>query len=44
VLGRSLPTTTTLQLKTGPSGRYLYAATYGRGIWSFDLNQLHHHR
>ena len=37
VLGRNLPTTTTLQIKTGPSGRILYAATHGRGIWSFEL-------
>ncbi|WP_412734566.1 glycosyl hydrolase [Krasilnikovia sp. MM14-A1259] len=40
VLGRGIPTTTTLQLKTDPSGRYLYAATHGRGIWSFDLHQV----
>jgi hypothetical protein len=44
VLGKGIPTTTTLQLKTDQSGRYLYAATHGRGIWSFDLNQLPHHR
>jgi hypothetical protein len=43
VLGRGLPTTATLQLKTDPTGRYLYAATHGRGIWSFDLNQLRRH-
>jgi hypothetical protein len=40
VLGRNLPTTTTLQLRTGPTGLRLYAATHGRGIWSFDLPQL----
>jgi hypothetical protein len=40
VLGRNLPTTTTLQLKTGPTGLRLYAATHGRGIWSYDLIQL----
>lgn len=40
VLGQNLPTTTTLQLKTGPFGLRLYAATHGRGIWSFDLPQL----
>ena len=43
VLGRGMPTTTTLQIKTDPSGRWLYAATHGRGIWSFDLNQLSRH-
>ena len=41
-LGHGLPTTTTLQLKTGPNG-LLYAATHGRGIWSFDLSRLHDH-
>jgi hypothetical protein len=41
VLGRGMPTTTTLELRTGPTGRYLYAATHGRGIWSYDLTQLH---
>jgi hypothetical protein len=40
VLGRNLPTTATLQIKLGPSGWRLYAATHGRGIWSFDLWQL----
>ena len=40
-LGRGIPTTTTLEVRTDPTGRYLYAATHGRGIWSFDLNQLH---
>jgi hypothetical protein len=40
VLGRNLPTTTTLQIKTGPTGLRLYAATHGRGIWSYDLPQL----
>ncbi|GAA4982690.1 hypothetical protein GCM10025734_04140 [Kitasatospora paranensis] len=39
VLGRDLPTTTVMQLRTGPDGR-LYAATHGRGIWSFDLRAL----
>jgi hypothetical protein len=43
VLGRNLPTTTTLQLKLGPDGRTLYAATHGRGIWSYDLAQLPRH-
>jgi len=43
VLGRGIPTTAMLQLKTDPTGRYLYAATHGRGIWSFDLNQLRRH-
>jgi hypothetical protein len=40
VLGRNLPTTATMQVKTGPFGLKLYAATHGRGIWSYDLNQL----
>jgi hypothetical protein len=40
VLGSNLPTTTTLQIKTGPTGLRLYAATHGRGIWSYDLPQL----
>jgi hypothetical protein len=40
VLGRNLPTTTTMQIKTGPFGLKLYAATHGRGIWSYDLGQL----
>ncbi|MFD0277706.1 glycosyl hydrolase [Kitasatospora sp. NPDC127111] len=39
VLGRDLPTTSVQQLKTGPDGK-LYAATFGRGIWSFDLRRL----
>jgi hypothetical protein len=39
VLGRNLPTTATLQIKTGPFGLKLYAATHGRGIWSYDLGQ-----
>ncbi|WP_229716146.1 glycosyl hydrolase [Mangrovihabitans endophyticus] len=43
VLGHDLPTTTTLQLKTGPTGRNLYAATHGRGIWQFDLSALRRH-
>ncbi len=43
VLGRGIPTTTTMELRTDPTGRYLYAATHGRGIWSFDLNQLRRH-
>jgi hypothetical protein len=28
-----------MQLKVGPDGK-LYAATHGRGIWSFDLRHL----
>jgi hypothetical protein len=40
VLGGNLPTTTTLQIKAGPTGRTIYAATHGRGIWSFELRQL----
>ncbi len=39
VLGGNLPTTAALQLKTGPFGLKLYAATHGRGLWSFDLWQ-----
>ncbi|MFJ9948359.1 glycosyl hydrolase [Kitasatospora sp. NPDC091207] len=41
VLGNGLPTTSVQQLKTGPDGN-LYAATFGRGIWSFDLRRLGH--
>jgi photosystem II stability/assembly factor-like uncharacterized protein len=37
VLGHGLPTTVTLQVKTGPGAR-LYAATHGRGIWSFGIS------
>jgi hypothetical protein len=37
VVGDNLPTTAVLQLKTGPFGLKLYAATHGRGIWSFPL-------
>ncbi|MFH8381267.1 hypothetical protein ACH4E7_10010, partial [Kitasatospora sp. NPDC018058] len=40
VLGRDLPTTSVQQLKTGPDGR-LYAATFGRGIWSIDPRELY---
>jgi len=40
VLGRNLPTTTTIQVRTGLGGLRLYAATHGRGIQSFDLWQL----
>jgi hypothetical protein len=40
VLGRNLPTTAVLQLKTGFFGLRLYAATHGRGVQSFDLLQL----
>ncbi|MEV6930189.1 glycosyl hydrolase [Dactylosporangium sp. NPDC051485] len=40
VLGRNLPTTTTMQLRTGLQGLRLYAATHGRGIRSYDLWQL----
>ncbi|MFB9238610.1 glycosyl hydrolase [Plantactinospora siamensis] len=43
VLGRGLPTTATLQVKTGPFGLRVYAATHGRGIWSYDLLQLLKH-
>ncbi|GAA2781649.1 exo-alpha-sialidase [Kitasatospora paracochleata] len=39
VIGDDLPTTTVMQLRTGPDGQ-LYAATHGRGIWSFDLRRL----
>ncbi|MFJ9692871.1 glycosyl hydrolase [Kitasatospora sp. NPDC101183] len=39
VLGRNLPTTSVQQLKTGPDGR-LYAATFGRGIWSINPRAL----
>ncbi|WP_430672961.1 glycosyl hydrolase [Kitasatospora aureofaciens] len=43
VLGRNLPTTSVQQLKLGPDGK-LYAATFGRGIWSFNLHSLGHGR
>lgn len=43
VLGKGIPTTTTLQIRTDPTGRFLYAATHGRGIWSYDLKQLRRH-
>ncbi|MGW1199596.1 glycosyl hydrolase [Streptomyces sp. NPDC002536] len=39
VLGGALPTTAALQVRLGPDGR-LYAATHGRGIWSFDVRSL----
>ncbi|MFD9633207.1 WD40/YVTN/BNR-like repeat-containing protein [Streptomyces violascens] len=39
VLGDQLPTTAVLQLKLAPDGK-LYAATHGRGIWSFDMRRL----
>jgi hypothetical protein len=42
VLGTNLPTTATMQVKTGPFGVTLYAATHGRGIWSYELGQLLH--
>ncbi|MFD8084563.1 glycosyl hydrolase [Kitasatospora sp. NPDC059722] len=40
VLGKNLPTTSVQQLKTGPDGR-LYAATFGRGIWSINPTTLY---
>ncbi|MEU6896357.1 glycosyl hydrolase [Streptomyces sp. NPDC046557] len=39
VLGKNLPTTAVMQLKLGPDNK-LYAATHGRGIWSFDVRRL----
>ncbi|MGW3122831.1 glycosyl hydrolase [Streptomyces sp. NPDC001107] len=39
VLGHNLPTTAVMQLRLGPDGK-LYAATHGRGIWSFDVRRL----
>ncbi|WP_310727941.1 glycosyl hydrolase [Streptomyces sp. N2A] len=39
VLGRKLPTAAVMQLRLGPDSR-LYAATHGRGIWSFDIRRL----
>ncbi|WEB45319.1 glycosyl hydrolase [Streptomyces yunnanensis] len=39
VLGDGLPTTAVLQLRPGPDGN-LYAATHGRGIWSFNPHSL----
>ncbi len=38
VLGRGLPTTVDIQVKT--DGNKLYLATHGRGIWSFDLRYV----
>ncbi|WP_308111404.1 hypothetical protein [Streptomyces sp. ET3-23] len=38
VLGHGLPTTAALQVRLGPDGQ-LYAATHGRGIWSFDVRR-----
>jgi hypothetical protein len=35
-----LPAVVVNQIKIGPDGR-LYAATHGRGIWSFELDELH---
>jgi hypothetical protein len=43
VLGTNLPITAALQVKLGPSGDRLYAATHGRGIWSFDIEEVTHH-
>ncbi|MFF4325765.1 glycosyl hydrolase [Streptomyces sp. NPDC001591] len=39
VLGNALPTTAVMQLRLGPDDN-LYAATHGRGIWSFDARRL----
>lgn len=39
VLGNALPTTAVMQLRLGPDDK-LYAATHGRGIWSFDARRL----
>ncbi|MGC9670811.1 hypothetical protein ACNTMW_30215 [Planosporangium sp. 12N6] len=36
VPGSSLPTMATMQVKAGPLGVTLRAATHGRGIWSYD--------
>ncbi|MEV7024003.1 glycosyl hydrolase [Kitasatospora sp. NPDC093558] len=38
VLGEDLPTTSVLQLRTGPDGK-LYAATFGRGIWAINTRR-----
>ncbi|MGW0996859.1 glycosyl hydrolase [Streptomyces sp. NPDC002523] len=35
-----LPAVAVLQLKTGPDGRTLYAATHGRGIYAIKLRDL----
>ncbi|MFR9799372.1 glycosyl hydrolase [Streptomyces sp. MS06] len=44
VLGHLLPTTAVMQLRLGPDHK-LYAASHGRGIWSFDVRRLRrHHR
>ncbi|MET8097191.1 glycosyl hydrolase [Streptomyces sp. NPDC005236] len=36
----SLPAVAVLQLKTSPDGRTLYAATHGRGIYTFRVRDL----
>ncbi|MEU8515704.1 glycosyl hydrolase [Kitasatospora sp. NPDC048722] len=38
VLGEDLPTTSVLQLRSGPDGK-LYAATFGRGIWAIKTRR-----
>lgn len=38
--GLRLPTTATMQLRSGFFGLRLYAATHGRGIQTYDLWQL----
>ena len=43
VLGDNLPVTATLQVKLGPGGIRLYAATHGRGIWSIDIDEVQRH-
>ena len=37
VLGGNLPTTAAMEIKTGPWGIRLYAATHGRSAWKLEL-------
>ncbi len=39
-LGGNFPLTVVMKLTASPDGTVVYAATHGRGIWSFRLNQL----
>ncbi len=39
-LGGNFPLTVVMKLTASPDGSVVYAATHGRGIWSFDLSQL----
>jgi hypothetical protein len=39
-LGGNFPLTVVMKLTASSDGSLVYAATHGRGIWSFDLSQL----